>query len=234
MSFEILRGRLIVSCQATPGDALDDPTVMTAMARAALDGGAAGIRVQGIRDIAHMRTRIDAPLIGLWKDGRDGVFITPTLDHALAVAEAGADIIAMDGTRRSRPDGRTLAETVERIHSDTGKTVLADVGSVEDGIAAVEAGADMIATTLSGYTGEIPYSELPDLELVGELARRVPIPVIAEGRISTPLQARAALDLGAYAVVVGTAITRTRTLTSWYSMALAQNRDPLDDREVAR
>lgn len=234
MSLEILRGRLIVSCQASPGDALDDPVVMTAMARAALDGGAAGIRVQGIRDISYMRTRIDAPLIGLWKDGHDEVFITPTLDHALAVAEAGADVVAMDGTRRHRPDGRSLAETIEEIHVRTGKIVLADVGSVDDGNAAVEAGADMIATTLSGYTGEIPYSDLPDLQLVEQLARLVPVPVIAEGRISTPVQARAALDLGAYAVVVGTAITRTKVLTSWYSTALSQKSDSPNIREAFR
>jgi N-acylglucosamine-6-phosphate 2-epimerase len=220
MTFETLRGRLIVSCQASPGDPLDDAAIMVAMAQAALGGGAAGIRVQGLRDIAGMRAAITAPLIGLWKDGRTGVFITPTLDHALAVSEAGADIVAIDGTRRPRPDGRTLAETIHALHDRTGKPVLADVGSLDDGLAAVDAGADLVATTLSGYTGEVPHGEGPDLELVERLAQRIAIPVIAEGRISTPEQARAAYEAGAYAVVVGTAITRTRTVTSWFAAEL--------------
>ena len=106
-----LRGGLIVSCQAYPGEAMRDPRTMAQVAQAAVVGGAAGIRVQGLDDIRAV-AQMTVPVIGLWKDGDADVFITPTLEHAKAVADAGADIVAIDGTRRRRPDGKSLAETV--------------------------------------------------------------------------------------------------------------------------
>src|SRR5699024_2868451 len=109
---ERLRGRLIVSCQAYPGEPLRVPEIMQRMAQAVVAGGAAGLRAQGLEDIPLIAASTDVPLTGLWKDGEDDVFITPTLEHALAVAEAGADIVALDGTRRPRPDGRTLGGTI--------------------------------------------------------------------------------------------------------------------------
>lgn len=221
-----LRGGLIVSCQAYPGEALRDPRAMSLIAMSAAAGGAAGIRAQGIADITLIRELIALPLIGLLKVGDGDVFITPTLAHAIAVAEAGADIVAIDGTRRERPDGLTLAETIRAIHETTGALVMADAGSLEDGQSAQDAGADIVGTTLSGYTGARPRTIGPDLELISEMATTLSVPVFAEGRIRTPAQASEALDRGAYAVVVGTAITHPTSITSWYVDALKRELAP--------
>lgn len=214
-----LDGGLIVSCQAYPGEAMRDPRTMAQVARAAVVGGAAGIRLQGIADIREAGD-LGVPVVGLWKDGDSDVFITPTLDHALAVADAGADIVAIDGTRRARPDGRTLAETVAGIREATAALIMADCGSLEDAVAAEAAGVDFLGTTLSGYTGERPKTSGPDLELIAEIAAACTLPVIAEGRIHTPAAARAAREAGAAAVCVGTAITHPSTITSWFVGAL--------------
>ncbi|WAP51503.1 N-acetylmannosamine-6-phosphate 2-epimerase [Arthrobacter sp. ATA002] len=218
-----LAAQLIVSCQAYPGEPLRDPKTMAQMAQAAVIGGAAAVRIQGVADLELTRAAVDVPIIGLWKDGKDGVFITPTLEHALACAAAGADIVAIDGTRRPRPDGRTLAETIHALHEQTGALVMADCGSLPDARTAADAGADIIGTTLSGYTGERPKTDGPDLELIaGIAALGLGAPLIAEGRIHTPAQARACLDAGAFAVVVGTAITHPSTITGWFADALTQ------------
>ena len=215
-----LRGGLIVSCQAYPGEPLRSAEMMSRMAEAVVRGGAVAVRAQGPEDLRLIRNRVDVPLIGLWKVGSEGVFITPTLRHALAVADAGADVVALDGTRRARPDGRTLAETVAGIRDRTDALVLADVGDLEDGSAAVAAGVDLVATTLAGYTGSRPRTDGPDLELLAGLAERLPVPVIAEGRVHSTEQARACLAAGAFAVVVGTAITHPTTITRWFADAL--------------
>lgn len=216
-----LASRLIVSCQAYPGEPLRDPRTMAQMAQAAVAGGAVAVRIQGIEDLEQTRAAVDVPVIGLWKDGADGVFITPTLEHALACAAAGSDIVAIDGTRRPRPDGRSLAETITALHEQTDVLVMADCGSALDAKAAADAGADLIGTTLSGYTGERPKTDGPDLELIAEIAALdLGLPLIAEGRIHTPAQARACLDAGAFAVVVGTAITHPTTITGWFAAAL--------------
>jgi N-acylglucosamine-6-phosphate 2-epimerase len=215
-----LRGGLVVSCQAPPGDPLHGPTFMAAMARAAVAGGAVGIRADGPADIRAVGQAVDVPVIGLWKQGAQGVYITPTVDHARAVAEAGAQIVAIDATGRPRPDRSTVPEVVAGLRRAHRCLVMADVSTLEEGTAAVAAGADLVATTLAGYT---PYSRQgpgPDLELVAALAARVDVPVVAEGRIATPEQARAALDAGAWAVVVGGAITRPQLITARFVAAL--------------
>lgn len=218
---EDLRGHLIVSCQAYPGEPMRDPRTTGQVAASAVIGGAAAVRVQGLADVQHTRSAVEVPVIGLWKDGHDGVFITPSLQHALAVAHAGAHVVAIDGTRRVRPDGLTLAQTVAGIHAESHALVMADCGSFEDAAAAVEAGADLVGTTLSGYTGERPKTSGPDLELLGQIAAAdFGVPLIAEGRLHTPAQARQALDAGAFAVVVGTAITHPATITGWFAEAL--------------
>ncbi|MDV2980196.1 N-acetylmannosamine-6-phosphate 2-epimerase [Pseudarthrobacter oxydans] len=220
-ALESLRGQLIVSCQAYPGEPMRDPRTTGQVAASAVIGGAAAVRVQGLSDVQHTRSAVEVPVIGLWKDGRDGVFITPTLRHALAVANAGAHVVAIDGTRRSRPDGLTLAQTVAAIHAESHALVMADCGSFDDAAAAVHAGADLVGTTLSGYTGERPKTSGPDLDLLGRIAAAAfGVPLIAEGRIHTPAQARQALDAGAFAVVVGTAITHPATITGWFAEAL--------------
>lgn len=218
---QALAGGLIVSCQAYPSEPLRHPETMAQMAEAVVAGGAVAVRAQGLADISFIKGRTDVPLIGLWKDGHDGVYITPTLRHARAVRDAGAEIVALDGTRRPRPDGRTLAETISGLRDNAPTLVMADCGSLDDALAAHDAGADIIGTTLAGYTGERAPTDGPDLELLAQLVARVPgVPIVAEGRIHTPAQARAALDTGAYAVVVGTAITHPTTITGWFRQAL--------------
>lgn len=218
---ESLRSQLIVSCQAYPGEPMRDPRTTAQLAASAVIGGAAAVRVQGLADIQYTRAAVEVPVIGLWKDGHDGVFITPTLRHALAVANAGAHIVAIDGTRRARPDGLSLAETVAGIRAGSQALVMADCGSFDDASAAVEAGADLVGTTLAGYTGERSKTHGPDLELLERIAAAgLGRPLIAEGRVHTPGQAREALDAGAFAVVVGTAITHPATITGWFTAAL--------------
>lgn len=218
---EALRGRLIVSAQAYPGEPMRTPQTMAQVAASAEIGGAAAVRVQGIADIQFTRSAVEVPVIGLFKDGHDGVFITPTIAHALAVAQAGAHIVALDGTRRQRPDQKSLAETISAVHERSSALVMADCGSLDDALAAAEAGADLIGTTLAGYTGERKKTEGPDLELIEQIAAaNLGLPLIAEGRIHTPAQARAALDAGAFAVVVGTAITHPASITGWFDAAL--------------
>lgn len=217
---EGLSGGLVVSCQAYPGEPMRHPETMAQVAESAVAGGAVAVRVQGLSDIAFACGRVDVPVVGLWKVGKKGVFITPTLRHALAVHEAGADVVAIDGTRRPRPDGLSLAETIAALH-EAGTVVMADCGSLDDGRAAAEAGADLVGTTLAGYTGEREPVDGPDLALVGDLAANLRgTPIVAEGRIGTPAQARAALDAGAHCVVVGTAITHPTSITRGFAAAL--------------
>jgi N-acylglucosamine-6-phosphate 2-epimerase len=218
---ERLRGGLLVSCQALPHEPLFGADIMARMAVAAQAGGAVGIRANSPVDIAAIRAVTDLPLIGLSKVDVAGydVYITPTVADALAVAEAGADIIALDATERPHPEG-TTAEFIRLVRKATGKPVLADISTYEEALAAQDAGAEFVSTTMSGYTPYSPQSEAPDLALVQRLASKLSIPLIAEGRIATPEQARAALEAGAWAVVVGGAITRPQQITMRFARAL--------------
>jgi N-acylglucosamine-6-phosphate 2-epimerase len=225
-----LRGGLMVSCQSNPGEAFHSPTAMAMFAQSALTAHAVGIRAQGLDDIALIHRTIPLPQIGLWKTNpADGVFITPTLKHAEAVARAGAEIVAIDGTGRPRPDGLTLRETIDAIHERTDALVMADIATAADATTAQEAGADIISTTLSGYTDDTRHTAAsgPDLDLLAALVGELSVPVFAEGRIRTPEQAADAIALGAHAVVVGTAITDPTTITSWFVQAI-QNRRKRD------
>lgn len=216
-----LRGGLVVSCQALPDEPLHGSHHMVAMADAALRGGAVGIRANGVADVAAISERFPVPLIGLWKSGDAEVYITPTARHALAVAYAGADIVAVDATARPRPDGCAFADTVAALREYTGALVLADVSTVDEGVHAVHDGADLVSTTLSGYTAHSPSADGPDVALVEGLARRLPVPVLAEGRIATPEQAVRVLDAGAFAVCVGSMITRPQLITAAFTTALS-------------
>ena len=218
---ERLRGGLVVSCQAYGTEPMNDAETMTRVARSVVTGGAVAVRAQGIGHLRQMRAELDVPLIGLWKDGHEDVFITPTLAHATAVADTGAEVVALDGTSRPRPDGLDLAETIRRLREHRHVLVMADVSTVEEGVLAAEAGADLVGTTLSGYTSYTVKTAGPDLELVERLAAAISVPVVAEGRIHTPADAAAALQRGAHCVVVGTAITHPSTITSWFASAVA-------------
>jgi N-acylglucosamine-6-phosphate 2-epimerase len=212
--FEALRGGLVVSVQAPEDSPLAASSHLAALARAAELGGAAGIRAQDIRAV---KEAVQLPVIGLRKRRVRGseVYITPTLEDARTVATAGADIVAVDATMRPRPDGVDLSSLV----SELPVPVLADVDTIEAGLAAREAGAAAVATTLAGYTGETAAPDGPNLDLVAALASALDCPVFAEGRIATPEQARAAFEAGAFAVVVGTAITDPVALTRSFAAA---------------
>ncbi|MFP7696225.1 N-acetylmannosamine-6-phosphate 2-epimerase [Trueperella sp. LYQ143] len=217
---ESLRGALIVSCQAYVGEPLRHPETMAQMALAAERGGARAIRCQGLADISAIKGQVKVPVIGLWKEGDEGVYITPTLRHARACVMAGADIVAIDATRRPRPDGLSYAQTVAALHSE-GAIVMADCGSLADARMAAEAGTDILSTTLAGYTGEREKTSGPDMDLLRQMvAEFSDIPVICEGRVHTPQQAQEVMAAGAYAVVVGTAITHPTSITSWFADAL--------------
>ncbi len=207
---------LIVSCQAEIHEAMHGSQHMVAMAVAASRGGACGIRANSPEDIRAIRAEVHLPIIGIFKEDLPGfaVRITPTLGHARQVAQAGADLIAIDATDRPHPDQLALEERIRAIHQETGRPVVADISTLEEGLISEAAGADLIATTLSGYTEGTLDQSGPDFELIRQLARVVEVPLIAEGHIATPEQAAEALRCGAYAVVVGSAITRPQWITS--------------------
>ncbi len=200
--------------------------MMAAFARAAVAGGAVAIRAEGTANISAIRAAVSVPVIGLRKRqySDSPVYITPTLEDALEVVEAGADIVALDATARPRPGNQPLAHLIGELKR-RGVLVTADVASLQEGVAAAAAGCDLVATTLSGYTGGQRAPDSPDLELVASLRQTLPadVPVIAEGRIWTPEQAVSALSRGAFAVVVGTAITRPGVLTRRIAEALARH-----------
>jgi len=221
----MLKSGLYVSCQARDDNPLRGANFMVAMARAAVQGGASAIRAEGPTDIRAIKGAVDLPVIGLWKlDIEDyDVYITPTLESAEAVARAGADIIALDATDRPHPEGNT-AEFIGAVKNELGRPVFADVSTFEEGLAAAEAGADYVSTTMAGYT---PYTEKtngPNLKLVRDLAAAVKIPVIAEGRFWTPEQVAQAFALGAHGVVVGTAITNPRDITKRFFDAVPKEK----------
>jgi N-acylglucosamine-6-phosphate 2-epimerase len=219
-----MRGGLVVSVQAPPGSPLRDPAHMAAMARAAKAGGARAVRAEGARDIGAIRDAIDLPLIGLRKRASPdtAVVITPSLQDAREVAAAGADVLALDATGRPRADGRGPGELIEQLKHELPLPLLADVDCYAAGIAAREAGAAAVATTLSGYTPGPPPAA-PDLELVERLAAALDCPVLAEGRYASADDVRRAFDAGAYAVVVGTAITDPVALTRRFAAAAASS-----------
>ena len=225
---EALRGGLIVACHAKEGGPLDDPNVMAPIARAAVLGGAAGIRAVGVEHVRAIRRAVDVPLIGLvtveapdWETVR----ITPTMEIARAVVEAGVDFLAVQATQQPRPGGVTSEHFIRMVKDELRVPVVADISTYEEGVAAARAGADMIATTLAGYTPQSPRKGAGcDLELVRALVQALSVPVLAQGFISTPEEAREALETGAHAVVVGTMIIRPESITERFVVEIGRAR----------
>jgi putative N-acetylmannosamine-6-phosphate epimerase len=214
---------LIVSCQALPDEPLHGPHFMAAMARAAEMGGAVGLRANTPADIAAIRQVTALPLIGLYKINTTGspVYITPDCEAAEAIARAGSDLIAIDATPRPRANGVTLKALIDFIHTQLHKPVMADCSCEADAVLAESLGADLIGTTLAGYTAHgRPPMDGPDLELLATLVRRLKAPVVAEGRYHDPAQVARAFELGAAAVVVGSAITRPQEITRRFVQAV--------------
>lgn len=210
-------GGLIVSCQPVPGSPLDTPAIVAAMALAAEQAGAVALRIEGVENLRATRAQVTVPIIGILKrDLEDSpVRITLFLEDVEALALAGADIIAIDGTQRARPVA--IEALLARIHQHN-KLAMTDCSCVEDGLFCQRLGAEIIGTTMSGYTAAHTPDE-PDLALVQAL-HAAGCRVIAEGRYNTPAQAAEAMRQGAWAVTVGSAITRLEHICGWYNTAL--------------
>ncbi|NEQ96127.1 MAG: N-acetylmannosamine-6-phosphate 2-epimerase [Cyanothece sp. SIO2G6] len=221
-SLQAIQGGLVVSCQAPRSSPLHNPNIIAAIAQASVQQGAVGIRIDTPEHVQAVRQQVEVPLIGIWKREYPNslVYITPTAEQADAIAQAGADIIAIDATLRLRPDGKSASELIHHIHDHLGKLVMADVDTLEGAIAAADAGADLVGTTLYGYTEATQTQTPPGFELLQQMVEQLTVPVICEGGIASPKMAKTALDLGAHAVVVGTAITGIDILVQQYVNAL--------------
>ena len=225
--FENLRSKLIVSCQALEDEPLHSSFIMGRMAKAAYEGGAAGIRANTVEDILEIRKNVSLPIIGIIKEVYDNseVYITPTLKEVDALMEIKPEIIPVDATKRIRPDGTYLKEFFEKVKEKyPDQKFMADCSTVEEALFADEIGFDFIGTTLVGYT---PYSvndkiEQNDFEIIRKILKQVHHPVIAEGNIDVPQKARRVVELGCYSVVVGGAITRPQLITKKFTNALIE------------
>lgn len=221
-----LLGTVIISCQAGPESPLNSPSMIAALAASSELGGAAGFRVDGPENIRAVRAVSSKPILGINKVHRDGseVFITATLADALAAVEAGADVIALDGTPRHRPDAETLPHIIAELHA-RGIPVMADIATREDAEYAVASGADIVATTLAGYTPETAglSSDEPAWALLAAI-RDLPVPVFVEGRIWTREHAVQAFESGARSVIIGSAVTVPQFITQRFVAALDELR----------
>lgn len=213
-TLENIKGKLIVSCQALEDEPLHSSFIMGRMAYAAYVGGAGGIRANTVEDIKEIKKNVSLPIIGIIKKVYDNcnVYITPTIREVEALVNEGVQIIAIDATKRERPDKKDLKDFINEIKKKyPNQLIMADISSVDEALYAEEIGFDMVGTTLVGYTEYTKnFKALEELEKV---IKTVKITVIAEGNIDTPLKAKNALELGAFAVVVGGAITRPQQIT---------------------
>ena len=220
-----LQSSLIVSVQAPVDSPLHNPEIIVAMAKASINQGAKGLRIDTPLHIQAVRKLLPhIPIIGLWKQtGLDSeVYITPRFEDALAISEAGADIIAINATSRLRPKGEQIGEIITQIHHKLGKLVMADIDTLENAIASYEVGTDIVSTTLYGYTKETQNLSPPAFSLLAEIVNKIDIPVICEGGIATPREAKKALEIGAFSVVVGTAITGIDLKTKAFQEAIGR------------
>jgi len=223
---DAIRGGVIISCQATPEDPTYGPQFMAAFALAAKRGGAVGIRANGPADVSAIKKATGLPVIGIWKRScadELGHIITPTVEDAQALKEAGADIIAVDVTDRPRPGGLDAATLIKRIRDEVGVLVMADCMNLEQAKSAQEAGADIAATTLAYPPAYDPYK--PELGLLQRMVEALEIPVIAEGRYWDPEDVEKAFDIGAFAIVIGSAVTRPWLITKRYVAVSPRGRE---------
>lgn len=224
---ERLRGGMIVSCQSEGDDPFNaNPEYMALFAKAAEMGGAVGIRTQGIAKLKAIKRAVSLPVIGLLKSKfADGtVCITGSYDEVEQLIAAGSDIVAIDGTFRDR-EGLSGPQFIHSVKEKYGCTILADIATYEEAVACEEAGSDAISTTLSGYTPDtLSDVDSPNFYLLEHILKDVKIPVFAEGRYNLPTDAQKAMEIGAYGVISGTALTRPRVITSWFVKAVEKGK----------
>lgn len=222
---DTVKGNLIVSCQALEDEPLHSPFIMGRMANAAKQGGAVGIRAQGVEDIIEIKKVTNLPIIGIIKRNYDDseIFITPTKKEIDQLLTTGCEMIALDATNRKRPNGEELKELIDYIKSKK-VLVMADISNYEEAIKAYEYKVDCISTTLSGYTPYTKKQDGPDFELLQKLVKELDIPIIAEGRINTPEDLKTTIDLGAHSAVVGSAITRPQLITEKFAKVITSEK----------
>lgn len=210
---ESLKGNLVVSCQALPGEPLykEEGGVMVLMAKAAIEAGAVAIRAQGITDIEQIKAAFDIPVIGIIKKNYEGYdsYITATMDEVDALVAAGSEIIALDATLRVRGDGTTVNEFVQAIKAKyPDQLLMADIDSLEAGLNAAELGFDLIGTTMNGYTEATASQTEPNFALMRDLVEQTDVPIVAEGKLHYPQDLAKAYETGIHTAVIGGAITR--------------------------
>lgn len=226
-----LKGKLVVSCQALENEPLHSPFIMSRMALAAAQGGAAAIRANSVVDIAAIKQQVSLPVIGIIKRDypESEVFITATMKEVDELMTVAPEIIALDATARTRPGGEALGALVAGIRSRYPSVLLmADISSVDEAETAQALGFDCIGTTLYGYTADTAGYSLPenDCAFLKAVLAAVTVPVVAEGNVDTPERAARCLALGAHTVVVGGAITRPQQITERFMAAIgAQSTD---------
>lgn len=226
MKIKDLKRGLIVSCQAQKDEPLYGSQYMAKMALAAEIGGAIGVRVNTVPDIIEVKRTVNIPVIGIIKQNYPDYtpYITPTINEVRQVVETGAEIVAVDATKFLKPGDKTTEQFIHDIKSQFNILVMADISTVEEGVTAYKAGADLVASTLSGYTEHTRNPESneqiefqnPDLKIIEKLVDKVDVPVIAEGRYWDSKNAIKALELGAHSVVIGAGITRPQIITKRY------------------
>ncbi len=218
-----IKGKLVISCQALPGEPLHSPMIMGRMAIAAKNAGAAGIRAQGVADIIEIKQVTGLPVIGIIKRNYPDseVFITATKKEVQELLATDCDMIALDATIRPRPNGELLQDLLDQIHA-ANRLAMADCSTVEEAKIAEEMGFDCVSTTLAGYTSYSTQTSGPDVELVKQLVKDCQIPVIAEGKIHTPEQLKEIMNLGVYSAVVGGAITRPQEIAQRFIAKLEE------------
>jgi N-acylglucosamine-6-phosphate 2-epimerase len=224
-ALDALRGGLVVSSQAMdPRSPLQDPHLLSLLAQAAALGGAAGFRVDGPDVVADLRPTTSLPIIGIRKDRSSGTdtYITPTVADALGLLAVGTDIVAAQATAGSRP-AESFAAIAEAVHA-AGGLVMADVSTAAEGLQAAADGADVVATTMAGYTRASTGADRPALDIVRALVDEIDVPVIVEGGVWSPADVRRAFDAGAWAVVVGSAVTAPDLITARFVSALPARR----------
>lgn len=215
---EELRHKLIVSCQALPDEPLHSDFIMARMAVAAKEGGASGIRANSVVDIAAIQKAVDLPIIGIIKRDYEGadVYITATMKEVDELMTVRPNIIAIDATTSTRPNGESLKEFFQKAKEKYPDQLwMADCSTIDEMLTADQLGFDFIGTTLVGYTKQSQGNKIEsnDFEIIRKALSKLSHPLIAEGNIDTPDKVRRVLELGAYSVVVGSAITRPQLIT---------------------